>query len=246
MDCTNDYQNTMFTRDSTPYRVYKKMISFTSISDNYTPHRYEQSIAKRQPQKDASHNRQLSLRAVPLSQKSPPINISSQIQYVNRKIKSPFYLNYFYIIGQKFCEGTLRNFDPMKINYLFGHYTLEHIKPFSSPSRIKCVVGRYTKCIQGLTFNLLWSALIADQPVNREPSRRKKISKTTFCQCIHIIIRTFTLGHSLHFWRVIFLEVFPASWKPGLGFRIWAPVMNTVPPVRVAVPKETQFSQKLT
>ena len=40
--------------------------------------------------------------------------MNSCLQYANTKLTSPYYINYSYKIQPKYCEGTLRNFDPIK------------------------------------------------------------------------------------------------------------------------------------
>ena len=48
------------------------------------------------------------------------IHMNSRLQYANKKLTSPYYVNYSYITQPIYCEGTLRNFDPVKNYFLFS------------------------------------------------------------------------------------------------------------------------------
>ena len=70
----------------------------------------------------------------PFQNTNPIIHMNSRLQYANTKLTSP-YINYSYIIQPNYCEGTLRNFDPIK-NSSFLHSMPRLIAPSSSQSSI--------------------------------------------------------------------------------------------------------------
>ena len=105
---------------------------------------------------------------------NPLIHINSRLQYANTKLASPYYMKYSYIIQPNYCEGTLCNFDPIKICFLFSPLYAETNRPILIPIEyIQCVEGEATKCMQGHTFNLLYRDWKADKLDNREPSKEE-------------------------------------------------------------------------
>ena len=85
------------------------------------------------------------------------IHINSRLQYANNKLTSPYYFNYSYMIHPTYCEGTLRNFDPIKNYFLFSPLYAKTNCPIIVPIEyLKCVGAGATKCMYGHTFNLLY------------------------------------------------------------------------------------------
>ena len=83
-------------------------------------------------------------------------------------------MNYSYIIQHNYCEGPLRNFNPIK-NYFtfFSHYAKTN-RPILVPIEyLQCVEGGATKCTYGHTFNLLYRDWMADKLDNRQPSQEE-------------------------------------------------------------------------
>ena len=106
---------------------------------------------------------------------NPIIHMNSRLQYANTKLTSPYYMNYSYIIQPNFCEGTLRNFDPIKNYFVFSALYAKTNRPILVPIKcLQCVEGGATKCIHGNTLNLLYSEWVADKLDNREPSQEEK------------------------------------------------------------------------
>ena len=83
-------------------------------------------------------------------------------------------MNYSYIIQPIYCEGTLRNFDPIENYFIFSLLYAETNRPILfSIEHLQCVEGGATKCMRGQTFNLLYRDWMADQLDNREPSQEE-------------------------------------------------------------------------
>ena len=96
---------------------------------------------------------------------NPLIHINSRLQYANTKLTSPYYFLYSYVIKPKFCEGTLRNFNPIKYYLLFPPLYIKAHRPLPVPIEyLKCVERGATKCLYGHTFNLLYRNWIGDRP----------------------------------------------------------------------------------
>ena len=84
-------------------------------------------------------------------------------------------MNYSYIIQPNFCEGTLRNFDPIKNYFTFSPLYAKENRPILLPIEyLRCAERGATKCTQGPTFNLLYRDCIADKLDNRERSQEEK------------------------------------------------------------------------
>ena len=102
---------------------------------------------------------------------NPLIYINSRLQYENTKLTSPYYMNYSYIIKSNFCEGTLRNFDPIKNYFIFSPLYSKTNRPILVPIEyLQCVEGGATKFTYGHTFNLLYRDWMVDKLENRQPS----------------------------------------------------------------------------
>ena len=105
---------------------------------------------------------------------NPIIHMSSRLQYANIKLSSPYYMNYSYIIQSNYCEGTLRNFDPIKNYFIFSPLyakTNRHI--LVSIKYLQSVEQGATKSTYGHTFNLLYRDWMADKLDNRQTSQEE-------------------------------------------------------------------------
>ena len=102
---------------------------------------------------------------------NPILHMNSRLQYVNTKLTSPYYMNFSYIIQPNYCEGTLRNFDPMDNYILFSPlYEKTNHPILVQIEYLQCVEGGATKCIHGHTFNLVYRDWMTSKLDNREPS----------------------------------------------------------------------------
>ena len=111
-------------------------------------------------------------------------------------------MNYSYVIQPNFCEGTLRNFDPIKNYFIFSPFYAQTNRPILVPIEyLRCVEGGATKCTHGHTFNLLYRDRIADHLDNREPSQEEtQILKHLLAMQPHCNVNLVPL---LFVWRVI-------------------------------------------
>ena len=90
--------------------------------------------------------------------------MNSRLQYANKKLTSPYYMNYSYTIHADFCEGTLRNFDPIKNFYIFSPLYSKTNRPILVPIEyLRCVEGGATKVTHGHSFNLLYRDWMNDK-----------------------------------------------------------------------------------
>ena len=106
---------------------------------------------------------------------NPIIHMNSRLQYANTKLTSPYYMNYSYIIQPNYCEGTLRNFDPIKNYFIFSPLYTKTNWPFLVPIEyLQCVEGGATKCTLGHTFNLLYRDWMVNELENRQPSQEEQ------------------------------------------------------------------------
>ena len=98
-------------------------------------------------------------------QHTNPLNdMILRLQYANTKFTSPYCMNYSYIINPNFCEGTLRNFDPIKNYFIFSPLYSKTNRPILvSIEYLQCVEGGATKCAYGHTFNLLYRDWMVDK-----------------------------------------------------------------------------------
>ena len=108
-------------------------------------------------------------------QHSNPIKyMNSHPQYAYTKLTSPYYMNYSYIIQPKYCEGTLRSFDPIKNYFIFSPLYAKTNRPILVLIEyLQCVKGDATKCTNGLTFNILYRDRMADKLENCQPSQQE-------------------------------------------------------------------------
>ena len=175
-DCPNDYLNTFFTHDPAPYKIYAKYDRFyllfgslhpTQMDVNNTNHK-----VNRVKMLHTMHNYLFVQHH--FQHTNPIIHMNSRLQHANTKLTSPYYMNYSYIIQPNFCEGTLRNFDPMKIYFVFSPLYAKTNRPIPVPIEyLRCVEGVATKCTHGNTLNLLYREWVADKLDNREPSQEE-------------------------------------------------------------------------
>ena len=87
---------------------------------------------------------------------NPIIHMNSRLQYANTKLTSPYYMNYSYVVQPNYCEGALRNFDPIKNYFIFSPIYAKTNRPnLVTIEYLQCVEGGATKCTYGHTFSLL-------------------------------------------------------------------------------------------
>ena len=102
--------------------------------------------------------------------------MNSRLQYANTKLISPYYMNYSYIIQPNYCEGTLRNFDPIKNYFIFSPLYTKTNRPILVPIEyLQCAEGGATTCTYGHNFNLLYRDWMVDKLENRQPSQEEKL-----------------------------------------------------------------------
>ena len=128
--------------------------------------------------------------------------MDSRLQYANTELTSPYYINYSYIIQPSYCEGTLRNFDPIKNYFLFSPLYAKTNLPILVPiAYLQCVEERATKCIHGHIFNLLYRDWMAINLTIASPHRKRFRSSAIFSRYSPTL--TYTPVRSLLVWRVI-------------------------------------------
>ena len=104
----------------------------------------------------------------------PIIHMNSHPQYANTKLTSTYYMNFSYIIQPIYCEGTLRNFDPINNYFIFSPLYAKTNRPILVPLEYpQYVEGGATKCAYGHTFNLLYRDWMVDQLDNQQPSQEE-------------------------------------------------------------------------
>ena len=177
VDRPNDYLNTFFTSDVAPYKIYAKYDPF-----------YLQFGFLHPTQMDVNNNTPKVNRVKMLhtmhnylfvqhhfQYTNPIIHMNSRLQYANTKLTSPYYMNYSYIIQSNYCEGTLRNFGPVKTYFLFSPLYAKNNRPILVPiDYLQCVESGATKCAYGHTFNLLYRDWMANKLENRQPSQEEE------------------------------------------------------------------------
>ena len=105
---------------------------------------------------------------------NPIIHMNSRLQNANTNLTSPYYMNYSYIIQPNYCEGTLRNFDPIKNYFIFSPLYATTKCPILVPIRyLQCVEGGATKFAYGHTSNLLYRGWMVDTLDNQQPSQEE-------------------------------------------------------------------------
>ena len=121
-DRQNDCLKTFFTGDVASYRIHLKYDPFylqfgflhpTQMKVNNQTHK-----VNRVKMLHTAHNYLLVQHH--FHSTNPLIHMNSRIQYANKKLTSPYYINYSYIIQPTYCEGALRNFDLIKNSFLFS------------------------------------------------------------------------------------------------------------------------------
>ena len=173
-DRRNDYLNTFFTRDTAPYKDYQKCDPFylqfcflhpTQMDKNNTTHK-----VKRVKMLHNMHNYLFVQHH--FQHINPIMHMNSRLQHANTKLTYPYYMNYSYIIKPNFCEGTLRNFDPIK-NFLSPLRKDE--PPHPRPDRISAMRRRrcHDLCLWH-TFNLLYKDWMVNKLDNREPLQEEQ------------------------------------------------------------------------
>ena len=154
----NDYLNTFFTRDTAPYKIYAKykpiylqfgFLHPTQIDVNNTTHN-----VNRVKMLHPIHNQFFVQHH--FQHTNPIIHMNLRIQYANTKLTSPYYMNYSYKTQPNYCDGTLRNFDPIKNYFIFSPIYAKTNRPILVPIKyLQSVEGGATRCTYGHTFNLL-------------------------------------------------------------------------------------------
>ena len=106
---------------------------------------------------------------------NPIVHMNSRLQYTNRKLTPPYYMNYSYIIQPNYCEGTLRNCDPIKNYFIFSPLYAKTNRPILDPIEyLQCVEVGATKCAYGHTFNHLYWDWMVDKLDNRLTSSQEE------------------------------------------------------------------------
>ena len=175
-DRPNVYLNTFFTRDTTLNRIYQKCDPFclqfgflhpTQMDINKTPHKLN-----RVKMLHTVHNYLFVHHH--FHRTNLLIHMNSRIHKANTILTSPYIMNYSYIIQPIFCEGTLRNINPIKNYFIFSHLYAKTNRPILVPIKyLQCVEGGATKGMHGHTFNLLCREWMAGNLDNREPSQEE-------------------------------------------------------------------------
>ena len=171
-DHQNHYLNTFFTRDVAPYRIYQKYEPFylhfgflhpTQIDVNNQTHK-----VNRVKILHTVHNYLFPQHHFHWTNSF--IYMNSRLQYANTKLISPYYMNSSYITQPTYCEGTPRNFDPIKNYFLFSPLYAKTNRPILVPIAYhQCVEGGAPKCMYGHYFSLLYRDCMTDKLDNREP-----------------------------------------------------------------------------
>ena len=172
-DRQNDYLNTFCTRDVTPYRIYQKndlfYLQFAFVLPTLMDVNNQTNKVNRVKMLHSIHNYLFVQHHI--HRTNPLIHMNSRFQYANTKLTSPYYKNYSYIIQPNYCEGTIRNFGPIKNYLLFLSLYAKTSRPILVPIEyLKCVEGGAKKRMYSNTFNLLYRDWITDKLDNREPS----------------------------------------------------------------------------
>ena len=83
-------------------------------------------------------------------------------------------MNYSHIIQPNFCEDSHRNFDPIKMSFIFSPLYAKTNRPILVPIEyLLCVEGGATNFTRGHTFNLLFRVWMVDKLNNRGPSQEE-------------------------------------------------------------------------
>ena len=142
-DRPNFYFNTFFSRDTVPYKIYAKYDPFflqfgflhpTQMDVNDTIHK-----VNRVKMLHTMHN--FLFVQHHFQHTNPLIHMNSRLQYAKTNLTSPYDMNYSYVIKPNFCQGALRNFDPIKI-FHFLPPLLQGESPHPRPNRISSICGR--------------------------------------------------------------------------------------------------------
>ena len=178
MDRQNDYLNTFITRDTAPYRIYQKYDPFylqfgflytTQMDVNNQTHK-----VNRVKMLHTVHNYLFVRLHFNRTNLLLHINLRLRLQYANTKLILLNYMNYSYIIQPNYCEGTIRNFDPIKNYFLFSPLYAKTNRLILVPIEyLQCVEGGAKKYMHGLNFNLLYGDRMADKFDNRQPSQEE-------------------------------------------------------------------------
>ena len=207
-DRPNHYMNTFFfTRDTAPNKIYAKHDPFylqfgflhpTQMDVNNTTHK-----VNRVKILHTMHN-YLFLQHL-FQDTNQIIHMNSRVQYANTKLTSPYYMNYSYIIQPKYCEGTLRNFDPIKNYFIFSPLYAKTNRPILVPIEyLQCVEGGAMKSAYAHTFNLLYRGI--GWPISSTIGSLHKMkhkSSITFLRYNHNVAVICILVPLLPVWHVI-------------------------------------------
>ena len=165
----------LFTRNTAPYKIHAKYDPFylqfnlvypTQMDVNNTTHKVNRV--------KLLHTMHIYLSVQHHFQHiNPIIHMNSRLQYANTKLTSPYYMDYSYIIQPRFCEGALRNSDPIK-KIFFSPLYAKTDHPILVPIEyLQSVEGGATKCSYGHSFNLLYMKWMADKLENWQPSQEE-------------------------------------------------------------------------
>ena len=170
--------STLFSnRDTAPYEIYAKYDPFylqfgflhhTQMGVNNTTHKVNRVKMLR-----SMHNYFFVQRH--FQHTNPIFRLNSRLQYANTKLSSPYYMNYSYINQPNFCEGTLRNFDPIKNYFILSPLYAKTNRPILVPIEyLQCVEGGATKFAYGHTFILLYRDWMVGKWDNRGSSQEEQ------------------------------------------------------------------------
>ena len=154
---------------------------------------------------------------------NPTIEMISRLQNANTKLTSTYYMNYIYIIQATYCEGTLRNFDPIKIYFLLLPLYAKTNRPLLVPIKyLKCVEGAVTKCMYVHSFNLLYRDWMTNKLDTQEPSAEETKTQPYSRAATIMQRQSFPCALAACLARDReFLEFFrdPDIWPPGFEFK---------------------------
>ena len=134
-------------------------------------------------------------------------------------------MNYSYIIQANYCEGTLRNFDPIKNYFLFSPlYAKTNCTVLVLIEYLKCVEGGSTKCAYGHTLNLLYRTGWPISSTIGSFHKNKHRSSITILRYNHTVTLICILVTLLLFWHVIRNSSSPSVIQT---IQLWTSISNT-------------------
>ena len=112
-------------------------------------------------------------------------------------------MSYSYIIQPNYCEGTLRNFDPIKSYFLFSPLYAKTKSPILVPiDYLQFVEGGATKCMHRHSFTSRGTGWRKNFTTDSHQNKKHK-SSTIFLRCSRTANSTSTLVPLLLVWHVM-------------------------------------------